>query len=52
MAVTYDRAVLAYVRLHFGHPDDYDRMSNAYDLLKAQLMSSSDYGQFRDGDEP
>ena len=38
------RAICAYVRAHFGSPDDYDRLKAAYDENKAQLQTSSDYG--------
>lgn len=38
------RAICAYVRAHFGSPDDYDRLKACYDENKAQLQTSSDYG--------
>lgn len=38
------RAIIFYVRKLFGSPDDYERVSRAYDEMKAQLQSSSDYG--------
>lgn len=38
------RAICAYVRTHFGSPDDYDRLKACYDENKAQLQTSSDYG--------
>ena len=43
------RAVLTYVRMHFGSPDDYDRLKGSYDNQKAQLMTAEDYTDF-DGD--
>lgn len=40
------RAVLTYVRLHFGQPEDYDRMKASYDEQKAQLATSSNYTEW------
>ena len=37
------RAVVTYVRLHFGTPDDYDRLKLSYDEQKAQLQTSRSY---------
>ena len=37
------RAVITYVRLHFGTPDDYDRLKASYDEQKAQLQTSHVY---------
>lgn len=37
------RAVITYVRLHFGQPDDYDRLKAAYDEQKAQMSMASGY---------
>lgn len=31
------RAVITYCRLHFGEPDDYDRLKASYDEQKAQM---------------
>ena len=38
------RAIITYVRLHFGTPDDYDRLKAAYDEQKAQLITATGYG--------
>lgn len=38
------RAIITYVRLHFGSPDDYDRLERSYFEQKAQLISASGYG--------
>lgn len=38
------RAICAYVRAHFGSPDDYDRLKAAYDEQKAQLQTATGYG--------
>ena len=37
------RAVITYVRLHFGTPDDYDRIKASYDEQKAQLSMATGY---------
>lgn len=37
------RAVTTYCRLHFGQPDDYDRLKGSYDEQKAQLMMATGY---------
>ena len=31
------RAVVTYCRMHFGEPDDYDRLKKSYDEQKAQM---------------
>ncbi len=38
------RAITTYCRLHFGQPDDYDRLKASYDEQKAQLISCTGYG--------
>lgn len=38
------RAIITYVRLHFGSPDDYDRLERSYNEQKAQLITASGYG--------
>lgn len=37
------RAVITYVRCHFGSPDDYDRLKASYDEQKAQLQTATGY---------
>lgn len=37
------RAVITYVKLHFGQPDDYDRLKRSYDEQKAQLATATGY---------
>lgn len=44
-----NRAIITYVRVHFGSPADYDRLKASYDEQKAQLQTASGYGL--DGDE-
>lgn len=36
-------ACITYVRLHFGEPDDYDRLKRSYDEQKAQLSTCTGY---------
>ena len=44
------RAIITYVRLHFGRPDDYERLAKSYDLQKAQLQTATGYGFPEDGE--
>lgn len=36
-------ACITYVKMHFGQPDDYDRLKASYDEQKAQLTSCTGY---------
>ena len=38
------RAVITYIRQHFGTPDDYDKVKKSYDEQKAQLLTATGYG--------
>lgn len=38
------RAIITYVRLHFGTPDDFDRLERSYWEQKAQLITATGYG--------
>lgn len=38
------QAIVTYCRLHFGTPEDYDRLKVSYDEQKAQLMTAKGYG--------
>lgn len=40
------RAIITYVRMHFGSPADYDRLAASYELQKVQLMHASDYTEY------
>lgn len=42
------RAVITYVKLHFGQPDDYDRLKRSYDEQKAQLSTATGYTTWTD----
>lgn len=35
------RAVITYCRLHFGEPDEYDRLKRSYDEQKAQMGTAT-----------
>lgn len=37
------RAVITYCRMHFGQPDDYDRLKASYDEQKAQMSTATNY---------
>lgn len=37
------RAVITYVRMNFGQPDDYDRLKKSYDEQKAQMGMATGY---------
>jgi uncharacterized phage protein (predicted DNA packaging) len=43
------RAVITYVRMHFGSPPDYDRLKASYDEQKGQLRISTGYTDWGDG---
>lgn len=38
-----EKAILTYVRMNFGAPDNYDKLKASYDEQKAQLMNASGY---------
>jgi len=38
------RAVITYCRMHFGSPEDFDRLRASYDSQKGQMRESSAYG--------
>ena len=38
------RAIITYCRIHFGQPEDYDRLKKSYDEQKAQLITATGYG--------
>lgn len=37
------QAEITYVRMHFGQPDEYDRLKKSYDEQKAQLVTCTGY---------
>ena len=46
----YERAIITYVKCHFGLPEDYDRLKRSYDEQKAQLMTATGYTNWGDSD--
>lgn len=38
-----NRAIITYVKLNFGSPDEYDRLKSSYDEQKAQLSMATGY---------
>lgn len=43
------RAVVTYCRVHFGTPDDYERMKRSYDEQKAQLSTHTGHTDWLTG---
>ena len=41
-----ERAIITYCRLHFGSPQDWDRLKKSYDEQKAQLSTNSWYTEW------
>lgn len=37
------RAVITYCKMHFGSPDEYERLKSSYDEQKAQLQTATGY---------
>ena len=44
------RAIFTYVRMHFGSPDDYERVKESYNIQKTQLMHADGYTDYQGGD--
>ena len=44
------RAILTYVRMHFGSPEDYDRLAASYDAQKGALQIASGYTDWGDAE--
>lgn len=42
------RAIITYVRMHFGSPPDYDRVQASYETQKAQMMHATGYTDWGD----
>ena len=41
-----ERAVITYCKLHFGIPEDADRLQRSYDEQKAQLVTATGYTEW------
>ncbi len=37
------QAIITYVKMHFGQPDDYERLKRSYDEQKAQLVTCTGF---------
>lgn len=44
------RALITYARMYFGSPDDFDRLREAYETQKVQLMHAERYTVYGDGE--
>ena len=42
------RAIITYCKIHFGEPDDYDRLKASYDEQKTQLSMATGYTTWTD----
>lgn len=40
------QAIITYVQMHFGQPDEYDRLKRSYDEQKAQLGTATGYTEW------
>lgn len=40
------RAVVTYCRMHFGEPDEYERLKASYDEQKAQMSMATGYTDY------
>ncbi len=45
-----ETAAITYFRMHFGQPDEYDRLKASYDEQKAQLVTCTGYTDWGDID--
>lgn len=44
-------AITTYCKLHFGAPDEYDRLKRSYDEQKAQLCTATGYTKWTAEDD-
>ena len=42
------RAVITYCKIHFGSPQDFDRLKKSYDEQKAQMATCTGYTEWGD----
>lgn len=42
------RAIITYCKVHFGEPDEYERLKASYDEQKAQLSMATGYTTWTD----
>ncbi len=43
-----NRAIITYCKMHFGLPEDADRLKRSYDEQKAQLVTATGYTDWGD----
>lgn len=47
------RAILTYAAAHFGNPPNYDKLVDAYETQKLQLMHAGEYTDYgEEGEDP
>ena len=44
------RAIITYAAMRFGNPPNYDKLADAYDVQKVQLMHAGRYTDYGEGD--
>ena len=44
------RAIITYAAMRFGNPPNYDKLADAYDIQKVQLMHADAYTHYEGGD--
>ena len=44
------RAIITYAAMRFGNPPNYDKLADAYDTQKVQLMHAGRYTDYGEGD--
>ena len=44
------RAIFTYAAMRFGNPPNYDKLADAYEIQKVQLMHAKDYTDYGDGE--
>ena len=44
------RAILTYTAMRFGNPPNYDKLEDAYETQKVQLMHATGYTDYGEGD--
>ena len=45
------RAIFTYAAMRFGNPPNYDKLADAYDTQKAQLMHATGYTDYGEDDQ-
>ena len=45
------RAIITYAAMRFGNPPNYDKLREAYDTQKGQLMHATGYTDWLDGED-